>query len=165
MNLRLFIALAATILAIAAGLQSARAIDHRPISHAAGHCQPALPVFDGNIRKRPLAVANEGTASAFVTCAFTSDSTALGVIEYRTGVQNQSGSPITITCMAVAGTGETAQYYPKSVSLTAGARATLSWLAADNGNTLYPHPVGLSCLLPPGGALNENSALYLLQIP
>ena len=38
------------------------------LSHGTANCQSALPVFDGNIRKRPAAVANEGTATAFVTC-------------------------------------------------------------------------------------------------
>lgn len=169
MNIRAIVILATAALTATAFMHESAAADlfSRPISHAPGNCQPALPVFDGNIRKRPLAVANEGTANAFVTCAFTTDGTALGVIEYQTAVQNQnpSGSPITIACTAVAGTASTAQYYSKNVSLTPGARATLAWLAADNGNQLYPHPVALSCLLPPGAALNENSALYVLQIP
>lgn len=154
-------AMAAVVLMLTAGLRDARAQEplKRPVSHPAGHCQPALPVFDGNVRKRPLAVANEGTSAAFVTCSFTTDGTSPGVIGYSMRVSNQSAAQIPMACTAVAGNGEAAQYYPKSVSLAAGASATLSWLAADNGNALYAHPISLSCLLPPGGALNEMSVV------
>ncbi len=38
-------------------------------ANATAFCQTALPVFDGNVRKRPLAVTNEGTSNAFISCS------------------------------------------------------------------------------------------------
>lgn len=58
--------------AVAIGLSlSARAgtIDKMDGFQAAAACQGALPNYEGSFRKRPLAVANEGVASAFLTCA------------------------------------------------------------------------------------------------
>ncbi len=34
------------------------------------NCQPALPLDDAAVRKKPLAVQNEGIATAFITCSF-----------------------------------------------------------------------------------------------
>lgn len=40
-------------------------------TNPAGICQGALPAFETAIRKRPLAVQNEGDSTTFVTCSFT----------------------------------------------------------------------------------------------
>ena len=47
-----------------------------PTAAAVDRCQPALPTFDGSIRKRPKAVQNEGTSIAFITCGFSGDNFA-----------------------------------------------------------------------------------------
>lgn len=61
-------ALALTI-ASATGDPAAAATVYRDhVSHGTANGQSALPVFDGNICKRPLALANEGNATAFITC-------------------------------------------------------------------------------------------------
>lgn len=60
--------LAAAIVAAPAAVEAAP-IERTLYVNASAHCQAALPVFDGLIRKRPLAVVNEGQAGAFVTCA------------------------------------------------------------------------------------------------
>jgi hypothetical protein len=129
------------------------------LSTAAGLCQPALPVFDGLIRKRPLAVQNEGDADAFVTCAYTSDTQSSGnpgnasfVVSFiNNGPENQ-----TVSCTAVVGsTASSATYLPKvspMILANAAAITVTSWNSTDNGgDTFGPHlPVSLSCNLPPG---------------
>lgn len=144
----------------------ASAIDllNTPITNAAGNCQTAMPVYDTDVRKRPLAVVNEGTTSAYITCSLTTDLGSLGVISYGTKLSNEGSSSKTINCTAVTGEETSAQYYPKSVNIPAGAQAVLEWTALDNGGLVFEHPVSLSCLLPPDTGLNENWSTYLLQL-
>ncbi len=71
----------ALVLAIGASFASfdAQAVtqNRRFQANATSYCQAALPAFEGAIRKRPLAVQNEGTTNAFVTCSFTMESAAV----------------------------------------------------------------------------------------
>jgi hypothetical protein len=43
-------------------------INRTDVRTAADVCRPALPAYDGRIRARPLAVVNESSSTAFVTC-------------------------------------------------------------------------------------------------
>ncbi|HST45355.1 MAG TPA: hypothetical protein VLK29_09045, partial [Luteimonas sp.] len=56
-----------TLLLAASVAQTARAEEYR--QNATGLCQAALPAYDGLIRKRPVAIRNEGDAAAFVSCS------------------------------------------------------------------------------------------------
>ena len=55
-------ALSCVLLAALPATSPAAEISRLVFSQAVAVCQPALPAFDGLIRKRPKAVANEGTA-------------------------------------------------------------------------------------------------------
>lgn len=129
------------------------------VSTAAGLCQAALPTFEGLIRKRPLAVQNEGVEAAFVTCSYTSDTQASGSngnTSFVASFINQSPAPVAVNCTAVIGsTSGTATYIPKVSPLipaNGAAPGSTAWTSADNGGFIYgPHlPVSLSCNLPPG---------------
>ena len=118
-------------------------------------CQPALPAFDGLIRKRPLAMQNEGTSNAFITCAF--GGAFNGIPSQKTvtvGFTNITSGAITVNCTLVDAQDGVVnpEYFPRSISVPAsGAPVTLLiWSAnADNGGVRFTYPA-VSCLLPPG---------------
>lgn len=131
------------------------------LHNASAICFPALPIYDGNVRKRPLAVVNEGTRPSFVTCGYTVDEYAAkehgGVENFDTRVRNSSNVQAVVTCTAVIGVEGDGQYIVKNADLAPGETALLVWKAGDYG---YPGgwegPVSTSCLLPVGTSLNES---------
>lgn len=160
--------------ALAAGLIVASAVlapdmtaaaDRQIASQAVNYCQSALPVFDGNIRKRPLAVQNEGTGTAFVTCSYPSGegrgiggSVTTQVWQYF--INNADGD-LTVNCTGVSGvTLENAQFIVKSNVVPAGASSVLVWSAEDfaGAPAVFPsHSVfSISCSLPPGAGLRQS---------
>jgi hypothetical protein len=167
MKTALSVSLATVLLAAA---PSSQAIDLLATdgSGPVGNCQPALPAYEGQIRKRPLAMVNESTTPAFVTCAITTNEVSLNIQSFSTRVTNQGATPATVTCTAVVGD-ETdaggAQYVPRTIELAAGARGVLNWTGADTGGVLLnADSIALSCQLPPGVALNRNRITTLLSI-
>ncbi len=133
-------------------------------SHPTGLCQSALPVFDGNIRKRPHAVQNEGTGDAFITCSYPSGEGRVVAGSPTTRVWqylvNISASPVTITCTGVAGTPTTSFVVVKSLEVPANSSASqISWFAADFPGAPATFPgngaFSASCLLPPGAGVRQ----------
>ncbi len=89
---------------------------------ASRHCQPAIPSGNTSVRKRPLAVINEGTGNEFVTCAFTTEEVSINVVGFGTRLSNVSAVPATVNCTAVVGEElENAEYFVKSITLAPGA--------------------------------------------
>jgi len=99
-------------------------------ANATSFCQAALPVFDSNIRKRPLAVQNEGAEGAFVTCAFTAQSSGLGPVTVVAA--NTGSSDATLTCTGVTGynTGSN-EYASKTIVVPASGWQAMQWTGAD----------------------------------
>lgn len=130
--------------------------------NAGAACLPALPRYDTDVRKRPLAVVNEGNVATFVTCNYTVDQEAYdpggGVEWFDITARNQSQSARTVTCTAVIGVDDgQARYIVKSVNLQPGQRMEMAWRAADHGLPGgWEGPVNLSCLLPMLTGLNEG---------
>jgi len=137
-------------------------------TNPAGICQSALPVFDGVIRKRPKAVANEGTSNSFITCAFPSQGpdgvtdspdNAIALVVY---LSSQSGSPQNITCTAVPGWDSYTFIPAVTKTVEAGpssAFSAISWLPEDFGEgrtTLPTSLIAISCNLPPSSAINDS---------
>jgi hypothetical protein len=122
------------------------------VSHGVANCQSALPVFDGQIRKRPKALANEGSATAFVTCDFEhSPNTLQQVFAVVVLFINRNDAPVTVSCTMVSGLGNDT-FVPtvtRSVLLTPGDLSGISWSAADNGGVNLSTPA-MSCGLKPG---------------
>lgn len=126
-------------------------------------CQPALPAYDGLIRKRPLAVQNEGTAPAFVSCAFIGDTYTTGTVSAFVYLINNNASAVTVSCTLVnSHAGGLMGSYPKSVSVPAnnpGGTVSIEWTTADTGGSLFSRWVSLQCRLPAGtgiGHLGSN---------
>jgi len=131
--------------------------------NAQASCDPALPVYDANVRQRPLAIQNEGVTPGFVTCGFAVDENADNVRDFGVQVRNRSLVTQTVTCTAVVGDDRNgADYYAKSITLAPGAAGVLSWIAAQNGeNDGWDGPVGSSCLLPPGTSLTKTAVSWV----
>lgn len=130
-------------------------------------CQAALPAYDGLIRKRPKAVANEGTADAFVTCGPAHNPDRYDSIQ-RVNVQvaNRNPTPVTITCTLVDGLHDFtwSPSLTKSITLGPNVRGILVWeYASDNGNELYTTP-SFSCILPPRTEVNALSIRALDEV-
>lgn len=150
---------AAALVAAATVPQPAAAT--RVVASAPAICQGALPAFETQLRKRPLAIQNEGTASAFVTCAFNNPGTNSGGSRISTvtiHLQN-SASARTVSCTAVntvAGASSAgALYATRSVRVPrdAAGSTALEFVPADfeQGAFLLPgDAVSVSCSLAPG---------------
>jgi hypothetical protein len=156
------VALTAVLVSVCAS-GDAMAVPRVFVQNATGACQAALPVFDGHIRKRPLAVQNEGTAPAFVSCSFL-DPTLLG----STGVtnvflyaDNNTGAPVVLACTLVTGfSNYYPTYYPKSITMNSGINLII-WDATDNaGNNFNNYTINVSCNLPAGTGLSASFLYY-----
>lgn len=119
-----------------------------------GVCQAALPSFEGQIRKRPLAIQNEGTATAFVSCALPQfTDVTLNDPEFGLTVSfvNANDTAVSVNCAGVA-LGDGIAYIPKVIAVPANTHiesppVSLSWDETDEGGASYNV---VSCALPPG---------------
>ena len=143
------VAVLATVVA-ATSLQPANAENAR--QNATGACQAALPAYDGLIRKRPTAIRNEGTASAFVNCSMAS---VEGVVHpfAEVIVTNATADSATVTCTIVTGRiNSDLRYYPVTLEVAAGTQGYLGQSFDNNVDTA--NLINASCLLPPDVELN-----------
>jgi hypothetical protein len=138
--------------------QDAAAGSRASTANAVARCQGALPSYEGAIRKRPLAVQNEGGISAFVTCAFLTDQANVSVEDFGVYASTTNGQAATLNCTAIVGyqTGGPL-YAAKSVALSeTGQQSSIFWSEEDFGGPISPNlPVSLSCSLAPGVGLND----------
>lgn len=119
------------------------------VQNAAGACKSALPVFDGNLRNRPTAVANEGSSGAFVSCSM--EDTIGGKSTFPSILLHNNGaSSITVTCTLVQGSAGGARYYTKSRTYSARSGGYILWSEVDNSFPYYLELINFSCNLPPG---------------
>ncbi len=163
-------ALLALSAALVAGHAMAAMIERTDYQAAAGICQGALPVFSATLRARPLGILNEGSQTAFVTCALQGDNTvARGATALYLRVSNGTGAPATVSCTLVNGFGNsnsfTPVYVPKTANLPANAGTGLVWEPADlgNGSSTISFPQ-FSCALPPGASIHYISRTYQEEV-
>ncbi len=127
-------------------------------SNAVESCQGSLPNFEGALRKRPLAIDNEGTSPAFVTCSVAADlGSPSGVTEVAALFTNRTGVAVTVNCTLVSGiVGPPGSpiYLPKAIPIAANSFAVADWeKTADNGGNAFVL-ANLSCSLPVGTEIN-----------
>lgn len=133
-------------------------------------CQAALPVYDGQIRKRPKAVQNEGTTPAFVTCSWITQGSVGNSTANPVGlvlnVSVNDGQPDHVTCVGVLGKqGQTFNTYTRGTDLHSnGGTRLLEWGPSDfGGSTTFPSGlISVSCLLNPGVGIN-SSEIYFME--
>ncbi len=134
-------------LAVIAGSSAAETRTIFAQANGAGACQGALPNYEGQIRKRPLAIQNEGSAGAFITCSPVSlQGNALHGTGHELILINNADATTTVNCTGVSGT----TYMPKSVQVPGNGQASLSWLEADGVGATNLDTMNMSCLIPPG---------------
>lgn len=147
----------------------AQALPRHLTVNGSGACQSSLPVFDVQIRKRPLAVQNEGTKAAFISCSYYSVGPyglTLGVTGVRVYVASNDGLNDTVTCTGVNGYNDgNAQYVVKSVDVpSSGAQVVMEWNPSDFVNPLGPtlpySNFNINCNLNPGTGINQTEIHY-----
>lgn len=132
--------------------------------NAAGFCQPALPAYEGSIRKRPTAVANEGSSNAFVSCSsLTQAEDSTGMSEIYLVLYNRTAAPINATCSLVHSYQAGGTIIPKTLSIPANDRAFFQWTAAEVG---FPSIrfANWSCNLPPGVDVGYSWFMYSEEV-
>lgn len=139
-------------IALALAAMSSTALAAEKQTPAAGACKSALPVFDGNIRNRPLAVQNEGTSSAFVTCAQQGDFDELPT-HIDINLINLNAMAVTVNCTMVSGSLSPA-YYTSSTLVPAGAINHHVEFAPSGAAFNSPNHA-FSCSLPPGAGISR----------
>jgi hypothetical protein len=149
------IVLSCAAAALASPTLRAATIERQEVRLSADVCQPSRPGVDSTFRRRPLAMQNEGTSTAFLTCAF--GGVFNGVPSQKTlsvGFTNANPSPVTVSCTLVdAHDGViNPEFFTKSISVAAaGSPVTLlQWSAvADNEGVNFTYPA-VSCAIPAG---------------
>lgn len=145
--------LTATVLAGSALLAplQAQAYDQGVQGNSTAFCQAALPVFDTYLRKRPLAVVNEGSTTTYVTCSYPVGSTAYQISIVYAYFANHSGITKDVNCTLVDGKDNgVVTYYPKTTrSYDDGHKWAVGWnMNADNGGIGFGSTLSISCALP-----------------
>ena len=157
--------------------------DMQDQASAVANCQGALPFYENQIRKRPLGVINEGTSSAYVTCAFNTlrdqNNTTLGntIVSYFGGFFiNNSTTDKTVACTGVIGLetgirGTETFFVQKSVVVKANRAhpdAVNGYIFFDPSDSnqapgTYYQLVQMSCNLPAGVGINDTYVGYRLD--
>lgn len=129
--------------------------------NAPAYCQAARPIYDANLRKRPLGLQNEGSEVAFVTCALAAENIVDAVEVY---VSSHDDTTATVTCTLVNGYNYgTNEYITKSAGTVSVDFAGMIFLPDDfiDQEATFPSSfVSLSCTLPPGTGLNDMWIRY-----
>lgn len=153
-----------TLLALPLESRSAE-VTRDDVRSAADVCRPALPAYDGMVRVRPLALVNESSSTAWVTCAVTGE--MIGTTSLIELVFTGPGDGIR-TCTLVswrannAGTtGVSAVgYQAGSTSMLTGWESRIRWTSAiHNGGARYAS-AAISCPLAPGDGIHHVRHMY-----
>ena len=143
----------ATVLAVALAAGPVGAVDRTVFAQAngSGACQAALPNYEGQIRKRPLAIQNEGDAGAFMTCSPVSlQGNAMHASGHELLLVNNTATAREVNCTGVSGPVSGATYMPKSVVVPGNGSASMNWIEADGVDGMNLETMNMSCLIPPG---------------
>ncbi|MBC7988410.1 MAG: hypothetical protein H7Y19_02355 [Luteimonas sp.] len=141
------------------------------VSNPSARCQPATKVSEALIRKRPLAMVNEGTTNATINCAFELErSEQLGQI-VALYLSNSTAAAVNATCTGISGwEGRTDdggaainEYVPLQLVVPAGGQSeAFVWFDTDFDNGTGGL-ISVSCALPPGVAVNDTYADVVLD--
>jgi len=135
------------------------------MSSATGFCQPALPVFDGNIRKRPTAVANEGTSNAFVSCSMpTAGDSSTGITTIVLFFHNRGSTAVTFTCSLVHAFQAGSLIVPKAIDIPGHDTNGQAWFRADVGNPASMSFANFSCNLPASVEISYGYYPYSYEV-
>lgn len=135
---------------------NAATVTRTPYQNAGSACTGALPTYEGALRKRPKAIANEGTGLAFVTCsAPANDSNSRKPQRLFLWVFNRSTSTVSLSCTMVNGdefNGSTAT--PATATVAPGVLTPLLWQPVSPATEFERSALSVSCALPPQVEIN-----------
>ena len=154
-------------------LLAAMTVLHAPPAYAAtsastasGSCQGNLPASDTNLRNRPLAIKNEGSSSAFVSCAVQTPYNPESVDAAVVFVTNTTAAAINVSCTYVdGGLAPSVVFHPKTVAVPANAVVPIIWEPAEFALTTFSAYANFSCNVPPGVELNVVGVDYTESAP
>ena len=157
---------AAVVLAVAAMTHTLPAHAAVSASNAAGSCQGNLPASDTNLRNRPLAIKNEGSSNAFVTCSVTTPHNQDTVDDAVVILTNTTAAAINVSCTFVdGGLQPNVAFYPKTVTLAPNAFTPIIWTPEEFSLTTFSAFANFSCNVPPGVELNVVGVDYTDSTP
>lgn len=164
----------AVLMLAAAGEAGAWSYPREFHQNASGTCQAALPAYEGQIRKRPLALQNESVANAFVSCSLFSPGATTS--SFLTGeiyaviitLDNNGPDPVDVTCTLIAGASRSPYNYYFTKTIALPAESTYNQIAWSqdpdfDGGKIGPPP-GISCNLKPGVGIATTSIYYFEEI-
>ena len=141
-------------------------------SNPSARCQPATKVSEALIRKRPLAMVNEGTSNATINCAFELEARQTLNQLVTVFLSNSTATAVNATCTGISGwEGRTEEggtvvineYVPVALPVPAGGQSlAFQWADADFENGTGGL-ISVSCVLPPGVAINDTYADVLID--
>ena len=140
-------------------------------SNPSARCQPATKASEALIRKRPLAMVNEGTTNAVINCAFETEVRQSLAQLVTVFLSNSTASAVNATCTGISGwEGRTDEggaaineYLPIALSVPAGGQSEpFQWADVDFENGTGGL-ISVSCVLPPGVAINDTYADFLID--
>lgn len=165
MNKIASLGVAAALFAAIMSDASAATSTTRYFQNATGICQASLPSFEGAIRKRPTAVANEGTSSAFVSCSVpTAAEDSTGITLIYLALYNRTANPVSVTCSYVNSYQSGGTIVPKTVTLSPNGRTFMQWSLADLGSATNIDFVNFNCALQPGTDVGYVTYYYTYEI-
>ncbi|HSR64479.1 MAG TPA: hypothetical protein VLM17_02590 [Xanthomonadaceae bacterium] len=117
-------------------------------------CSGPLPVYDNNLKRRPLGILNQGSSSVFISCSVPSDfegdqTNGSNIVEVHF---NSFGAAGTVNCTLNAGNRSTSGSVATTTNVTAGGTNYLSWAGIDKVNAWGSY--NFSCTLPPDIEMN-----------
>jgi hypothetical protein len=144
------LALAAAVLPGASHANSYRA---HYIS-ATAVCSGPLPVYDSNLKRRPLGILNQGTSNVFISCSVPSDfegdqTDASNIVEVHFTSFGAAGS---VSCTLNAGFRGSSGSVAASTSVSAGGSSYVAWTGIDKVNSWGAY--NFSCNIPPDMEMN-----------
>lgn len=165
MRTKMILVAVATLLAAA----EAHAVDRELAfqQNGAGACQAALPAYEGLIRKRPMAIQNEGVSTAFVTCApVTLQGAESNELGHGVYIVNNTAAAVNVNCTGVEGArnGAADIVVPKSIEIAANSYDSIYWAIADGFGSSNNDSFNISCGIPPGVGITTVYTNQLLDV-
>ena len=151
-----FATLAAASLSAALPMTSeAATLLRRTLENGGSACTGALPTYEGALRKRPQAIANEGSNAAFITCSLMTDERRPAAPHFAyVRLLNLTASPVSATCTFVNGAhweGSTSEVL--TLEISANSSRNFQWGVVGGTTPFTKRHINFSCALPPGIAL------------
>ena len=149
---------------LAAGLAALAALAVVPAASAATYrahyisatavCSGPLPVYDANLKRRPLGILNQGTSNVFISCSVPSDFE--GDLTNGSNVVNvlftSFGAGGTVNCTLNAGRRGSSGSVGATVNVDAGGSNTVIWNNINKVDSWGSY--NFSCSVPPDIEMN-----------